>query len=116
MNDYPLDWPQIAVLVKERAGWRCVRCNHPTEPLGLALPCDDHCLHNPNGKQRMLTVHHLDGDKANVEWWNIPPLCQVCHLYVQHAYHPDQTDFAFLEGEPWLMPYVTGRRLAFVSA
>ncbi|GAH88897.1 unnamed protein product, partial [marine sediment metagenome] len=28
----------------------------------------------------MLTVHHLDGNKANCEDWNLAALCQRCHL------------------------------------
>lgn len=31
----------------------------------------------------MLTVHHLDGDKWNLEWWNLAALCQRCHLRIQ---------------------------------
>jgi hypothetical protein len=29
---YPPDWPDIARKIKDLAGWRCVRCNHPHEP------------------------------------------------------------------------------------
>ena len=32
---------------------------------------------------RILTVHHLDGDKANCRWWNLAALCQRCHLAIQ---------------------------------
>jgi hypothetical protein len=32
---------------------------------------------------RILTVHHLDGDKANCRWWNLVALCQRCHLQIQ---------------------------------
>lgn len=32
---------------------------------------------------RVLTVHHLDGDKANSAWWNLAVLCQRCHLEIQ---------------------------------
>lgn len=32
---------------------------------------------------RILTVHHLDGDKANCRWWNLAALCQRCHLEIQ---------------------------------
>lgn len=32
---------------------------------------------------RVLTVHHLDGDKANLSWWNLASLCQRCHLEIQ---------------------------------
>ena len=31
----------------------------------------------------MLTVHHLDMNKANCQWWNLVALCQACHLSIQ---------------------------------
>lgn len=32
---------------------------------------------------RILTVHHLDMNKANCRWWNLAALCQRCHLQIQ---------------------------------
>jgi hypothetical protein len=64
---YPPNWAQIADLVKAEANWQCVRCGHP---------------HNP-GVGRMLGVHHLDMTPSNCAWYNIPALCQVCHLVIQ---------------------------------
>jgi hypothetical protein len=32
---------------------------------------------------RILTVHHLDGNKRNCLWWNLASLCQRCHLTIQ---------------------------------
>lgn len=32
---------------------------------------------------RILTVHHLSGDKADVRWGNLVALCQRCHLEIQ---------------------------------
>ena len=107
MIDYPEDWRQIADAVKERAGWRCVRCGHRQERPGEPAQCDQHCQHKRDGKQRVLTVHHLDGDKNNSEWWNLAALCQVCHLHVQAAYHPDQ--IPLFELESWLVPYHNAR-------
>jgi len=55
--------------VKALAGWCCERCgvrNNEDEPDGT-----------------MLTVHHLDGNKWNCEWWNLAALCQQCHLRIQ---------------------------------
>lgn len=70
------------------------------------LPCDEHCnghRHEPV-KQRVLTVHHLDGNKENCEWWNLAALCQVCHLQVQGKVKMDQ---AYLHPHtPWFRPYV----------
>lgn len=97
--------------------------------------CDDKCTHglplsfNPTGDNtelslkvnagemvrrgisvtaqwRILTVHHLDGDKANCAWWNLLALCQRCHLTVQGNVNP-QTPY-FLEHSDWFKPYVAG--------
>lgn len=55
---------------------------------------------------RILTVHHADGDKANVRWWNLLSLCQRCHLHIQGKVvmervwpHPHS---------PWFRPFVAG--------
>lgn len=55
---------------------------------------------------RILTVHHLDGNKSNNAWWNILPLCQRCHLQIQTRLNP-QIPW-FLEHSSWFKPYVAG--------
>lgn len=55
---------------------------------------------------RVLTVHHLDGDKANDAWWNTLALCQRCHLQVQTTVDPRIP--WFLEHSEWFKPYVAG--------
>lgn len=113
-GEYPEAWEEIALRVKERAGWRCVRCGHPDDPelrarhgvMGGYVPCDDACTHPDDGKRRILTVHHLDHDKGNVRWWNLAALCQVCHLTIQGKVHMEQT-----YSEPhseWFLHYVAG--------
>lgn len=96
MSDYPPDWPDIAQRVKDEAGWRCVRCDAP---------------HSREG-WRILTVHHLDGDKANCRWWNLAALCQRCHLYVQGRVKMEQTYLG--EHSEWFRPYVAGYYAATV--
>lgn len=55
---------------------------------------------------RILTVHHLDEDKANCRWWNLAALCQRCHLRMQRAvvmgrpYHYEHSE--------WFRPYAAG--------
>lgn len=73
-NDYPPDWPQIAARIKRSARWRCEHCGE---------------RHNREAG-RMLTVHHLDGNKANCHWTNLVALCQVCHLHIQARWRPGQ--------------------------
>jgi hypothetical protein len=112
MNDYPANWKEIASEVKAAAGWRCVRCGHPHEHPGHHEPCDEHCdaSRHPgglnDGRQRVLTVHHLDGDKANVRWWNLAALCQVCHLQIQAKVSMEQV--WPLEHSEWFLPYAAG--------
>lgn len=90
MNEYPDNWPEIARRVKEEAGWRCIRCKH---------------LHDtPAGY--MLTVHHLDMNKANCAWWNLLALCQRCHLSIQARVNPDQP-YMFAHSE-WFCIYAAG--------
>lgn len=74
MNDYPPDWPAIALAVKNAANWKCSHCGHPHDV----------------ASGHVLTVHHLDGDKANCAPSNLVALCQRCHLHIQGTYHPAQ--------------------------
>jgi hypothetical protein len=55
---------------------------------------------------RILTVHHLDGNKANCRWWNLAALCQRCHLTIQ-----GKVQMARVwpwEHSDWFKPYVAG--------
>lgn len=85
MNDYPPDWDAIAARIKDQAGWRCEHCDHPHDtPAGY-----------------MLTVHHLDGDKANCAYENLVALCQRCHLRIQATYYPGQ--LMLVEPPGWMI-------------
>ena len=86
MNDYPKDWPDIAKRIKDRAGWHCENCHRP----------------NSKRENRVLTVHHLDGDKANCADDNLVALCQVCHLSVQGKFSPSQITMPGFEPYPWM--------------
>jgi hypothetical protein len=57
-------------------------------------------------RQRVLTVAHLDDDKANCRWWNLAALCQVCHLSTQSRIEMQRT--WVLEHSAWFHPYVAG--------
>ncbi len=89
-GEYPANWKDIATQVKTDAGWQCVRCGHPHDP--------------PAG--RCLTVHHLDGDKANCEWYNLAALCQACHLRIQGRVVMERQ--WYLPHSGWFQPYVAG--------
>ena len=90
MNEYPEDWPAIALARKERAGWCCERCDHSHD----------------TAAGYMLGVHHLDMDKANVAWWNLPALCQRCHLRIQGKVKIARV--WMFEHSAWMKPYVAG--------
>ena len=87
---YPDNWKEIANQVKNDAAWRCVRCGH------------SHDIETGY----VLTVHHLDINPSNCAWWNIPPLCQRCHLHIQAKVVMEQ-DWMFGHSE-WFKPYVAG--------
>lgn len=55
---------------------------------------------------RILTVHHLDGNKANCRWWNLVALCQRCHLQIQGRVQMERV--WPWEHSEWFRPYVAG--------
>jgi hypothetical protein len=87
-NDYNPDGKAKRDAARASVGNKCIRCGSPSV----------------SGK--ILTVHHFDGNKANDEWYNLLPLCQVCHLQIQGKVDPE-TPY-FLEHSDWLKPYVAG--------
>lgn len=89
-GSYPPNWKEIARSVKDDAGWQCIRCQHPHDV----------------ASGHVLTVHHLDGDKANCRWWNLTALCQRCHLHIQAKVRMDQV-WPF-EHTAWFRPYAAG--------
>lgn len=89
-GEYPPNWPEIAAQVKAEAENKCVRCRH---------------IHEIETGY-MLTVHHLDLNKSNCEWWNLAALCQRCHLKIQHKVIMERS-FMFEHSE-WFKPYAAG--------
>lgn len=118
-GEYPPEWPQVSYAVKVASDWRCIRCLHLDPRRGrqwFGLPvsndCDDRCRHRGEpGKMRALTVHHLDGNKANLCWWNLLALCQACHLSVQARVLPERP--WLWEHADWFRPYVAGFYAAY---
>lgn len=100
------------VLVYEKFGgaeWQrstLGRCGAGPWMVTRLMPCDAQCTHAVNDKLRILTVHHLTGQKDDNRWWNLLALCQVCHLTIQGKVIPEQ---AYLHPHtPWVVPYVCG--------
>lgn len=93
MNSYPNNWREIALRVKRENNWRCERCKH------IHAPAIGYCL----------TVHHLDGDKSNIERWNLAALCQRCHLAIQSRVKMDQIFMEdFIGISEWFKPHYEG--------
>jgi len=55
---------------------------------------------------RILTTHHLNGQKNDLRWWNLVPLCQTDHLSIQGRVRMERA-FIF-EHSPWFKPYAAG--------
>ena len=108
---YTAERPELHDRVRAEAGNRCVRCGHPNETVRQRATCDAACTHPPDGKLRILTVHHLDGDKANNRWWNLLALCQSCHLTIQARVIPERP--WLFDHSPWFVPYVCGFYAAY---
>ena len=87
-NDYNSDGQEKRRQARESVGNICIRCQSASVP------------------GRILTTHHLDGDKSNDAWWNLLPLCQVCHLQIQAKVDPEVP--WFLEHSAWFKPFVAG--------
>ncbi len=87
---YHKDWASIAKQIKDEAEWKCVRCGH------------DHDVSSGH----VLTVHHLDGNRENNERYNLPALCQRCHLSVQARVNPMVR--IMFDPSIWAMPYIAG--------
>lgn len=74
---YPANWKQIALAVKEAAGWKCQACGKPCRKPGEKL--DTH--------RRTLTVHHIDHRPENSDAENLIALCAPCHLKADAEHH-----------------------------
>ena len=55
---------------------------------------------------RILTVHHLTGEKADCRWWNLTSLCQRCHLFIQKQVVMERPWLS--EHDEWFKPYAAG--------
>jgi len=106
-NDYPPEWKtfEIQQQAYERAGWRCEHCGMEFVP-GTTLA---RYAKRRDGEFMVLTVHHIDGNKANCDWTNLLACCQRCHLHIQGRWQPG----GVLPPEWGVPEWVTERGLAY---
>lgn len=76
---YPANWKEIALRVKESAGWRCEHCGKQCRKPGEKL--DSHT--------RTLTVHHKNHIPEDCREENLIALCASCHLRADAAFHAE---------------------------
>lgn len=106
-GEYVADRKDVHNRVRAEAGHRCIRCGHPEgDTPAVRMACDDRCTHPADGKMRILTVHHLTGQKDDNRWWNLLALCQSCHLTIQGRVMPERP--WLFEHTAWFKPYVAG--------
>jgi hypothetical protein len=127
-------YPAVKDMIRQQAGNRCERCGHPYEKgMGKWSPCDERCrhggpvryqqafalgawehYHGPDetiatyveASWRILTVHHLNGVKHDLRWWNLAALCQRCHLSIQGKVIMDR--IWPMEHSEWFKPHAAG--------
>lgn len=83
-----------------------VRYWTPTTGWGEYLGSDETIAEHVEAQWRILTVHHLDGDKANLRWWNLLAACQRCHLEIQGKVVMERV-YPHPHSE-WFRPFVAG--------
>ncbi len=108
-GSYPTNWKSIRWESYVRANWTCEHC-------GLIFPklTRHDTVMNANGKPRILTIHHIDGNKSNNDWTNLLACCQVCHLHIQAVWRPGWP-LPWPEPPAWLtsrdLPYLVQQEL-----
>ena len=76
---YPTNWKEIALSVKERAGWKCQGCGKQCRKPGE--PFDTH--------KNTLTVHHINHTPEDCREENLIALCAGCHLRADAKHHAE---------------------------
>lgn len=77
MNIYPENWSEIALAVKEAAGWKCSRCGRQCYQRGKFPPG----WTKSQRRAYNLQVHHWNRNPADNRPENLAALCSGCHLY-----------------------------------
>ena len=75
---YPKEWKQLSKSIKEKANWRCQKCDSYGALRYRSLPPDK----NPQ-RRTHLQVHHWNRNPSDNRPENLVALCPKCHL----SYH-----------------------------
>jgi hypothetical protein len=78
----------------------------PFAPTPEACGAAVHAIGKAEAAWRVLTVHHLTGEKADCRWWNLAALCQRDHLTIQGKVVMDREFIR--EHTPWMKPHAAG--------
>ncbi|MDZ4877721.1 MAG: hypothetical protein CLLPBCKN_007156 [Chroococcidiopsis cubana SAG 39.79] len=73
---YPQNWNQIALSVKQAAGWRCQHC----QQICLRPGEKPDSLARSEWTLITLSVHHANFTPEDNQPENLIPLCTPCHL------------------------------------
>ena len=76
---YPPDWDEIALQVKEEAGWKCEECGRQCYRPGEKCP----------DKRNVLTVSHKNHKPWDCRRENLQALCSWCHLRYDAKHHAE---------------------------
>lgn len=79
-SGYPRNWKEISEGIRQRRNYTCEKC-------GVRL----------SGHASLLDVHHLDGDKQNVQDSNLRCLCKLCHHDEHPHYQVKEADRVLIE-------------------
>lgn len=76
---YPKNWDEIALKIKEDAGWKCENCGKQCRRPGEKF--DTH--------KNTLTVAHLNHTPEDCSRTNLRALCAPCHLRYDAKIHAE---------------------------
>ena len=79
-SDYPINWSKISAITRQIRDYACAGC-------GVGL----------RETPELLDVHHIDGDKQNVNDSNLTCLCKLCHQEKHPHYRVNESQRMMIE-------------------
>ncbi len=80
-RNYPEDWKDLVLSVKESADWRCSCCGKKCYKPG-ERPDN---LTRSEWTANILQVHHRNHDPSSSEESNLQCVCAACHLHLHRS-------------------------------